>query len=141
MSISNVLFVCQDNAVASILAEAYVARAGRGVWRAFSAGIEPSREFNPHVVELLRDHGLRTQRFAPRSLASFTIKGAPRLDLVVAIDLASAPVGVPGLPPVEVWRDAPSVRSGRDAREALAWVRRKADRLILDVVGPVRRFA
>lgn len=141
MSISNVLFVCHDNAVASILAEAYVARAGRGVWRAFSAGIEPAREFNPHVVELLRDHGLRTQRFAPRSLASFTVNGAPRIDLVVSIDLAEVPSGLPGQPHVDGWRGPPPVRTTRDAREALAWLRRKADRLVLDAVGPVRRFA
>ncbi|MFO1089055.1 MAG: hypothetical protein U1E46_05685 [Hyphomicrobiales bacterium] len=143
MSTSNVLFVCHDNAVASILAEAYIARAGRGLWRAFSAGLEPAREFNPHVVDLLRARGLRTQRFAPRSLASFTVSGAPRIDLVVRIDPREEGFEqLPGLPPSDAWFGAPAVASACDVKGCFDWIRRKADRLLLGGFAvPVRRFA
>ena len=39
-----VLFICEDNSCRSLMAEAFVARFGRGVIDAWSAGIAPANE-------------------------------------------------------------------------------------------------
>jgi protein-tyrosine-phosphatase len=135
MPISNVLFVCEDNGFSSVIAEAYAARAGRGLMRAYSAGVAPAREFHPAVLEFLRAKGLRPNHYTPRSLAAFALAGSPRIDLVIALGAVRARyVTLPGEPPVRAWTDAPT---GLDPREMFHWVRARADSLLL--AAPVRR--
>jgi protein-tyrosine-phosphatase len=138
MPTSNVLFVCEDNAFTSVLAEAYVARAGRGLWRAFSAGCAPAREFHPTVIDLLRAKALRPHHHAPRSVAAFALAGSPRIDLVITLGGTAELPALPGEPPVRRWADQPVARDGR---ETFAWVVRRADALLLATPVNARRLA
>lgn len=139
MPISNVLFVCEDNGFSSVLAEAYAARAGRGLMRAYSAGLAPAREFHSAVLEFLRAKGLRPYHHTPRSLAAFALAGSPRIDLAISLGAVRARhVTLPGEPPVRAWADAPS---GLDPRETFDWVRARADSLLLAAPVRIRRFA
>ena len=68
----NVLFICTANSARSILAEVLMNHLGRGRFKAWSAGSDPSGEVNPLTLQTLermrlpRD-GLRSGR-ASRSL-------------------------------------------------------------------------
>jgi hypothetical protein len=138
MPIGNVLFVCEDNACLSVLAEAYVARAGRGLWRAYSAGVAPAREFHACVAEILRAKSLRPHHHAPRSVAAFALSGSPRVDLVIALDIEPGCLpALPGEPPLLRW-DTPA---GEPLREAFGWVRERADSLLLATPVCDRRLA
>jgi hypothetical protein len=138
MAIGNVLFVCEDNACLSVLAEAYVARAGRGLWRAWSAGVAPAREFQPCVVETLRARSLRPHHHAPRSVAAFALSGSPRVDLVIALDIDPDLLPpLPGEPPVRRW-DSLACQS---PRETFGQVRVRADQLLLATPFRARRLA
>lgn len=54
----NVLFICPDNAVYSIMAEALMRRWGGNDFCVFSAGIEPRRGINRRTRELLKEQRL-----------------------------------------------------------------------------------
>lgn len=85
----NILFLCTGNSARSILAEAYMNHAGRGRWRAYSAGSTPVGAVNPFTLEMLRAHGLAVQAGAdaPRSKSwdEFAAIGAPLMDAVVTV--------------------------------------------------------
>lgn len=87
-----VLFVCTGNSARSIMAEAYMNAAGKGRWRAYSAGSQPTGTPNPFALETLRAHDIPLGADAPRSKSwdAFSESpsgngGAPPLDLVVTV--------------------------------------------------------
>lgn len=149
MTPKNILFLCPDNAVRSIMAEAYLATAGRSVARAFSAGPRPAAAVHPLTVDTLKSAGIRCGGMVPKSWQCFALAGSPRMDLIVALgdldDHGPAPVW-PGAPDVVEWNlgipDATGLLSQRRGPlvEILGEIRMRVDALLLDLpgVGQVR---
>ena len=63
----NVLFLCTGNSARSILAEAYLNSAGRGGFKAFSAGSKPGGRVNPLAIELLEKFRIDTAGLRSKS--------------------------------------------------------------------------
>ena len=122
----NVLFLCTGNSARSILAEAILRHAGKGQFRAYSAGSHPADAVNPHAIELLKRQGLAVDGFRSKSWDEFGLPGAPQLDFVFTVcDNAAAelcPIW-PGQPLTAHWGIAdPAAIGGRaeDKRRAFA---------------------
>jgi arsenate reductase len=82
----NVLFLCTRNSARSIMAEAILARIGKGRFRAFSAGSDPAAEGPlPEVLQQLKALGHDVSTLRSKSWDEFTGPGAPRMDFVVAL--------------------------------------------------------
>jgi arsenate reductase len=95
----NVLFLCQDNACCSIMAEALLRRWGRGDFTAFSAGTKPSSAVHPQVVGVLETQRVWQPNLAPKSCEQFLKADAPRMDFVISLGEtppAELPSGWPG---------------------------------------------
>ena len=123
--ITNVLFLCTGNSARSILAEAILDRAGKGRFRAFSAGSQPKGEVNPHALDLLRRLGYDTSDLRSKSWSEFAREGAPALDLVFTVcDNAAGeacPIW-PGRPATAHWGIAdPAAVEGSEAEIAAAF--------------------
>ena len=103
----NVLFLCTGNSARSILGEALMNRAGRGAFRAYSAGIAPKPHVHPMALEVLRDIGLPTAGLYPKTWDVFVAPGAPRMDFIFTVcDLAAGEPcpAWPGHPVTAHWR-------------------------------------
>jgi arsenate reductase (thioredoxin) len=81
----NVLFLCAGNSARSIIAESILNHAGKGRFRAFSAGTHPSGEIDPFVRELLEEEGLPTGELRSKSWDEFSAAGAVPLDFVITL--------------------------------------------------------
>jgi arsenate reductase (thioredoxin) len=132
-----VLFLCTGNSARSILAEAYLNHAGRGRYRAYSAGSRPNGRVNPFALELLEKAGLPAGSARSKSWDEFARPGAPKIDLVVTVcDAAAAEVCPiwPGRPAKAHWGvpDPAAVQGSgeekrRAFREAFAALSRRID--------------
>jgi arsenate reductase len=81
----NVLFLCTRNSARSIIAEALLAKIGRGRFNAYSAGSQPARAPMPEVIARLQHLGHDVSRLRCKSWNEFTGPTAPRLDFVIAL--------------------------------------------------------
>jgi len=135
----NVLFLCTGNSARSILAEMYLNHAGRGRFRAFSAGSFPKGEVHPLSLETLRAADIPIGDARSKSWDEFANPDAPRMDLVITVcDNAAGEVCPiwPGAPAKAHWSfPDPAAAEGSQAQkrtrfaEVFADIRHSIDRL------------
>jgi arsenate reductase len=134
MTTKNVLFVCSGNSVRSIMAEAYMSHAGRGIYRAYSAGSHPMGVVHPLAIETLRNAGIRPRNLSSKSWEVFALSAAPRMDSVIILcDQAARQLrpAWPGRPEVDLWSvPDPSAVEGSVAQQKAAF---------LDVFAQIRQ--
>jgi protein-tyrosine-phosphatase len=120
--IYNVLFLCTGNSARSILAEAILNHAGKGRFRAFSAGSFPKGEVHPSALRTLAECGLPSAGFRSKSWDEFAAHDAPELDFIFTVcDNAAGetcPIW-PGKPMTAHWGvEDPAAISGERQSEA-----------------------
>ena len=102
----NVLFLCTGNSARSVMAEAILNRAGRGKFRAFSAGSQPKGRVHPFTLDLLRKLNFDVTSLRSKSWSEFAGVAAPKLDFVFTVcdDAANETCPVwPGQPMTAHW--------------------------------------
>ncbi len=113
-----VLFLCTGNSARSIFAEAILNRAGRGRFKAFSAGSHPRGEVHPLALDLLRRLNFSTEGLRSKSWEEFSAAPAPLMDFVFTVcDRAAAELCPlwPGQPMTAHWGVAdPAAAQGDD---------------------------
>jgi len=123
---TNVLFVCVQNAGRSQIAQAFYERRGGA---ARSAGSEPADEVHPVVVDVMREVGVDLDGRMPRRLERADVEWA---DFVVTMGCGDACPVIPGKRYVE-WNLAdPAGLCLTDARELRDDIARRVERLPLD---------
>ena len=90
---SQVLFVCVQNAGRSQMAEALFVRAAQGRHEARSAGSNPARHVHPEVADAMRELGVELAGRVPRRLEQADAEWA---DVVVTMGCGDASPVVPG---------------------------------------------
>ncbi|HEY2019680.1 low molecular weight phosphatase family protein [Paraburkholderia sp.] len=134
-----VLFLCRDNAIRSIMAEALLRELAGHRFDAFSAGPEPSARIHPLAAAQLQPGISDRAMLSPKSWLEFTGEWAPRMDVVIALDQSvggrHAPV-FPGGPLFLDWMIAdPLAGNARDDEQA-----RLFDKTFWQIVRQVSAF-
>lgn len=136
----NVLFICTGNSARSILAEALMNQAGRGRFKAYSAGSHPTGVVNPSALQALGDMGVSAIGARSKSWDEFAMADAPRMDFVFTVcDAAAGEVCPfwPGQPMTAHWGvpDPASVQGSEEVvklafRDAAVTMKRRVDLML-----------
>ncbi len=136
----NVLILCTGNSARSVLAEASLNDLGRGRFRAFSAGSQPSGRVNPFALELLAARGHSIDRLRSKSWDEFAAPGAPVMDFIITVCGNAAGETCPswpGRPATAHWgvEDPAAVQGSDDGKRAAfltaySILRRRIERLL-----------
>lgn len=123
--IFSVLFICTGNSARSIFAEAILNKEGRGKFRAYSAGTEPSSSLNPYAVDLLKQLDYDASGLRAKNLSEFQGIDAPQFDFVFTVCDDAAHEDCPpwaGQPMTAHWGvDDPTRCEGTEGEKALAF--------------------
>jgi protein-tyrosine-phosphatase len=144
----NVLFLCTGNSARSIIAEVILNRAGRGNFRAYSAGSHPKGQVHPYALDLLRKLNYDVSGLHSKSWSEFAKPQAPKLDFVFTVcdDAAkeSCPIW-PGQPMTAHWGiPDPAAVEGAEVEKRLAFadaLRMLANRINIFVALPLRSLS
>jgi arsenate reductase (thioredoxin) len=127
-----ILVLCTGNSARSIMAEGYINHAGRGRWRAVSAGSRPTGRVNPFALETLSAAGIPAPADArSKSWDEFSTPSAPPLDLVLTVCDSAAGEACPLFPGTATRRHLPfpdpAAVEGSDGEKLAAFARVFAD--------------
>ena len=121
----NVLFLCTHNSARSVIAECVLNRLGKGRFKAYSAGSQPSGRVHPFALDLLKNLKYETKELRSKSWQEFAEPGAPQLDFVFTVcdDAANETCPVwPGQPMSAHWGlPDPSRAEGSETQRRLAF--------------------
>ncbi len=134
----HVLFICTANSARSQMAEALLNQIGRGQFKAFSAGSQPSGTVNPLALDALQHIGISTAGLYSKSWNEFSGVDAPRLDFVFTLCDSAAGESCPvwtGHPMKAHWgiQDPslqPTEKQAHAFQQALTLLKRRMDLFI-----------
>ncbi len=143
----NILFLCTGNSARSILAEAIMNRAGRGRFKAWSAGSHPKGQVHPQALKLLQSLNYPLEGLRSKSWDEFEAPGAPHFDFIVTVcDNAAGEVCPiwPGQPVRAHWGiPDPAAVEGSASEVSLAFVeayRQLSNRIGLFLALPLAKL-
>jgi arsenate reductase len=125
--VSNVLFVCIQNAGRSQMAEALFERAAAGRHEARSAGSRPAAHVHPPVVEVMAELGIDLAAKQPHKLDQADMQWA---DLVVTMGCGDECPYVPGKRYIDWELDDPADRPLDDVRRIRDDIGRRVGELL-----------
>lgn len=145
----NALFLCTGNSARSILGEAILNHDGAGLFKAYSAGSNPTGTVNPWGIHTLRTLEYPAEGYSSKSWSEFA--DGPEFDLIFTVcDSAAAetcPVW-PGRPTSAHWGiPDPAAVEGSDAEKAAAFLeafrmlKRRIDLMLALPVASLERVA
>ena len=86
----NVLFVCSDNTVLSIMAESILKGISPNRFGVFSAGCLPRAALDEYVLQLLKAHHLPVLGVHPKALHTVRFPAAPKMDFIITLSAVAA---------------------------------------------------
>jgi arsenate reductase len=81
----NVLFLCTGNSARSILAESIMNRWGKGQFRGFSAGSQPTGKVNPLALDLLKGLDFPTEGLRSKSWDELVGPSGTHFDFIITV--------------------------------------------------------
>ncbi|MGI9223472.1 MAG: arsenate reductase ArsC [Woeseiaceae bacterium] len=80
-----ILVLCTGNSARSILGEVLINELGRGKFRAYSAGSQPTGLVNPGAIDILEREGHSVEGLESKSWDRFSGDDAPEVDIVITV--------------------------------------------------------
>lgn len=121
-----ILFLCEDNACLSQMAEAAAKHLGPPKTRIFSAGVKPSG-IPPHVVQAMKEMGINMAGQRSKGLADVPIQD---VDLVVSFNDAHKKCGdLPRRAKIENWLASEYLKLDKESAQELPIIRDERDKI------------